>query len=86
MTEPYFSISVDLAISFWCHCDHLARFFLVKPVCDPNRVVDELDADHGDFEKAEQRHAEKQVQVAANHSDQRVDGHLGLFVYTRKGE
>ena len=41
---------------------------------------------HGNFDKAEQRHAEKQVQVATDGADQRVHGHLGLLVHVCVGK
>ena len=53
----------------------------MKLLSDPTSVIGELDAEHCDFEKAKQGHAEKQVQVAANNTNQRVDGHLWLLVH-----
>ena len=43
-------------------------------------------AEHGNLDKAGQRHAEKQVQVATDGADQRVHGHLGLFLDLRHRE
>ena len=42
--------------------------------------------EYDNLDKAEQRHAEKQVQVTADGADQRVQSHLGLLLDLRHRE
>ena len=47
---------------------------------------DEEDEELDDLDEAEKRHAQKEVQVAADNADQVHPGHLPLLDYLRVGE
>ena len=53
---------------------------------DADRDERVLDHEQRDLDKAQEAHAEKQVQVAADGADQVVDGELGLLFHLLIGE